>query len=139
MKIVCKALCAWLLTAIVAFAANTPAEEAYNRGYAAGKRGDYTEAINQFTQAIKLDPGYARAYTARGIAYTGLHDYSKAIPDYSQAIKFNPNDVDAYSFRAYAYVSQKDFKTATADARKACELGDCEALQSIRENGLLRD
>jgi tetratricopeptide (TPR) repeat protein len=61
------------------------------------KRGDnyleqekYTEAINDFTQAIQFNSNDANIYFGRGIAYFGKEQYSQAINDYKQALKLDP-------------------------------------------------
>ena len=43
------------------------------------KNEDYLEAINAFTQAIRLDSNYAIAYHNRGVSYHKLGNYQKAI------------------------------------------------------------
>jgi len=64
----------------------------YNdQGTANYGKGDYTKAITDFSQAIKLKPDYAVAYNNRGLVYYKKGEYKKAIADFSQAIKLNPN------------------------------------------------
>jgi regulator of sirC expression with transglutaminase-like and TPR domain len=43
------------------------------------------EAIQDYEQAIKLNPKHANAFHGRGIAYAGLKQFKKAIWDYDQA------------------------------------------------------
>ena len=52
----------------------------------------YTKAIQDFTQAIDLDPNNAKYYNTRGNAYYGLKQYTKAILNYAQAIDLDPNN-----------------------------------------------
>ncbi|MDR2152080.1 MAG: tetratricopeptide repeat protein [Helicobacteraceae bacterium] len=136
---VAKALIALCLTSAFAFGADNAAEEAFNRGLAAYNRGDLQEAVKQYTQAIKIDPKYADAYYNRGLAYANLGDTSKAIADWTQAIKIDPSFALAYNNRAAAFGVLGDLKNATKDARKACELGNCKALQVLAQEKLLRD
>jgi tetratricopeptide (TPR) repeat protein len=114
-----------------------------SRGLAYASLGDYGKAIADYSQAIKLNPNDEAAYFIRGSTYEFfLGDYSKAIADYSQAIKLSPNHaiaVIAYGFRGNAYENMGDLKSATKDARKACELGDCDLLQTMAKAGKLRD
>jgi hypothetical protein len=49
------------------------------RGYA-GKR-DYDRAIQDYDQAIRLDPNNAAAFSSRGNAYNHKHEYDRAIQD----------------------------------------------------------
>ncbi|MDR2152028.1 MAG: tetratricopeptide repeat protein, partial [Helicobacteraceae bacterium] len=112
------ALC---LAAAFAFGAKS-AKEAYDRGVAAQNRGDYQEAIKQYTEAIKADPKLAIAYAYRGMAYYNLGDYKQAITDCNQAIEIDPKLAMAYSVRSDAHLALGDDKNAEKDGRKACEL-----------------
>jgi tetratricopeptide (TPR) repeat protein len=69
-----------------------------------------------------------------GLAYYNLCDYSRAIADFTQAIKIDPNYGMAYNNRGLAYLDADDRENAAKDARKACELGDCNLLQSMDES-----
>jgi len=48
--------------------------------------GDCQGAIADFTDAIRLDPDFAPAYSNRGLAKSELGDNEGAITDYNQAI-----------------------------------------------------
>ena len=53
---------------------------AYNsRGYAYDDKGEYDRAIDDYDQAIKLDPKYAAAYRNRCATYNNKTDYDSAI------------------------------------------------------------
>ena len=41
----------------------------FSRGNAYTTKGDYDRAVQDYDQSIKLDPGYARAFNNRGVAY----------------------------------------------------------------------
>jgi len=58
-------------------------------GYASQLRWD--AAIDAYSRAISLEPGYARAYFNRGKAYAALKWYDQAIADYEQAIAIDPS------------------------------------------------
>jgi tetratricopeptide (TPR) repeat protein len=55
-------------------------------------KGDYDRAIADSTQALRLDPNFANAYSNRGNAYLRKRDYDRAIADYEAALRINPND-----------------------------------------------
>src|SRR5258706_12060369 len=61
-----------------------------NRGIASFRLGDNDGAIQDFDQAIKLDPKQAKAFNNRGNAYTVKGDYEKAFRDYGRAIELDP-------------------------------------------------
>jgi tetratricopeptide (TPR) repeat protein len=58
--------------------------------------GDYQRAIDDFNQAIQLDPLFANAYKDRGIAQLELGEYARAVEDFDQAVQINPQDAEAY-------------------------------------------
>ncbi|MFN9615001.1 MAG: tetratricopeptide repeat protein, partial [Dolichospermum sp.] len=70
-----------------------------NRGNVRYQLGDKQGAIDDYTQAIKINPNLAQAYYNRGIVRDDLGDKPGAIDDYNLAIKFNPNLAQAYNNR----------------------------------------
>jgi Flp pilus assembly protein TadD len=48
-----------------------------------------------YSEAIRLDPNKASAYTGQGIAYYGKEDYARARANWEKALQLNPNDADA--------------------------------------------
>ena len=48
-------------------------------------------AIEDYDQAIRLNPNFAEAFYNRGVAYDGKGQPDRAIEDYDQAIRLNPN------------------------------------------------
>ncbi len=82
-----------------------------------------TSAIAEYSKAIELDSQYARAYHARGVAYTWLGEYEKAIADYGKVIELDPQFTPlAYYERGHAYGNLGEHDKAVADYRKAIEL-----------------
>src|ERR1700687_2230729 len=66
-----------------------------NRGTAYLGKGDNDRAIEDYDQAIRLDPNYANAFNSRGVAYQNKGDNARAIQDYDQAIRLDPDDANA--------------------------------------------
>src|SRR5271157_2327893 len=62
-----------------------------NRGVEAFNKGNYTEAIADYNQSIKLDPSLAETFSNRGHAYSELGEMDNALADFNQSIKLNPN------------------------------------------------
>lgn len=60
-------------------------EEFYSWGIAQGQKGDPKGAIEYFNQALSINPKYAPAYIARGVAYYQVLDRAKAMQDAKQA------------------------------------------------------
>ena len=59
-----------------------------DRGSTLAAQGQADRAIQDFDEAIKLDPGSAAAYN-RGKIYQGKGDYDRAIQDFDRAIALN--------------------------------------------------
>ncbi len=62
----------------------------YNRGLAYIDLGEYRRAIEDYDEALRLDPGNASAYNNRGYAYRELGEYRRAIKDLDQALRLDP-------------------------------------------------
>ena len=59
--------------------------EVYSRGIAYLRKRDYDLAIQDFENALRLNPSLADAFTGRGLAYAdNKGDYDRAISDYDQ-------------------------------------------------------
>ena len=53
-----------------------------NRGVAYADKGEYDRAIQDYDEALRLDPSQAVAYNNRGNAYIDKGDFDRAIADY---------------------------------------------------------
>jgi tetratricopeptide (TPR) repeat protein len=94
----------------------------FDSGQLFRSQGDYVTAIEEYTQAIRLDPNYVAAYHGRGLAYRNKNDNDRAIADYTQAIRFDPNYAVAYTARGNAYSDKGDHDRAIADYTQAIRL-----------------
>ncbi len=86
------------------------------------QHGSYGEAIENFTEAIKLRNDFTWAYNHRCLAYLKVKDYQNAIADCNQALNFTPNNVEAYLNRGLAYYRQGNYQAAIADYNQAIAL-----------------
>lgn len=121
-----------LLGACVAVAqptqAQTTAADFINRGIERDQKGEYDRAIADFTQAIRLDPDNAVAYSNRGNVWNNEQEYDQAIVDCNKAIRLNPNYVLAYINRSCAWNGRNEYDRAIADCDQALKLDPNSAL-----------
>jgi tetratricopeptide (TPR) repeat protein len=75
----------------------------YNRGIAYRSKGNLDRAIDDFTQAIRLDSRESEFVNDRGAAYHAKGDIDRAIADYDKAIQLNPKAAEPYNNRGSAY------------------------------------
>ena len=100
-----------------------PSAVAYtNRGFAYASEHNYMHAIEDYNQAIDLNPAYAPIYNNRGNAYGALGDNASAIKDYDQAIAIDPRYAQAYGNRGISYKTLGDFDRAVEDFSQAIRL-----------------
>jgi tetratricopeptide (TPR) repeat protein len=97
------------------------AEAFGSRGLAYRLKGEYDRAIQDYSQAIKLDAKSADAYNNRGVAYDNKGDYDHAIQDYDQAIKLRPS-AEAHFNRGNAYLGKGQHDHAIDDYNQALKL-----------------
>ncbi|MBD2672705.1 tetratricopeptide repeat protein [Aphanizomenon flos-aquae FACHB-1416] len=91
----------------------------YNRGNVRYELGDKQGAIEDFNQAIKINPNLAQAYYNRGGVRKKLEDKQGAIEDYNQAIKINPNFTEVYNNRGVVRYDLGDKQGAIEDYNQA--------------------
>tara|TARA_B110000259_G_C13941066_1_gene372801 strand:- start:286 stop:1107 length:822 start_codon:yes stop_codon:yes gene_type:complete len=94
-----------------------------NRGTIKQIFSDFAGAVNDFNNAIELDPYDAELYYNRAYSKTDLFNYSEAIDDYSKAIEVNPNYTSAYANRSALKEALGDLSGACNDAKLAAKLG----------------
>ena len=103
--------------------ATTQARSLYNRALLRYYHlGEHEKGLADFTQAIKLDPGFAMAYRARGAVYREQERWEEAARDYSKAIELEPGNAGAYSGRGDVYTQLGKLEEALQDYNKAIEL-----------------
>ncbi|MBD2254776.1 tetratricopeptide repeat protein [Nostoc parmelioides] len=103
----------------------TTAEDFFNQGSFRSSIGDYTGAIEDFTQAIRLQSDYTDAYLFRSNVHLYLENYDQAVADSTEVIRLDSNNALAYNNRCYGLArGLGDYQKAISDCNKAIQLGD---------------
>jgi tetratricopeptide (TPR) repeat protein len=72
--------------------------------------------LQDYEQAIQLNPSNATAYNNRGIIYRIKGEYARAIADYDEAIWLKNSDYPAaYYNRALAYADKGEYELSLRD------------------------
>ena len=98
------------------------AQHSFYSGNDNAERADYQAAIEDFSQAIELNPSDPSAWRNRGNAKAKLSQHWNALQDYNKAIELNPNDPDTWSKRGNAKAKLSQHEEAIKDYNKAIEL-----------------
>jgi lipoprotein NlpI len=93
-----------------------------NRGNGHSAKGEFALAIQDFDQALKLNPNYALAFNNRGNAHSDRGEYDLAIPDYNESILLNPDNASALNNRANAYLRMGKYETSIPDFDQSLQL-----------------
>ena len=93
------------------------------RAYAHLKQGDVQKAIEDFNEAIRLNPQSAFLYSERAnFRKRNLGDKQGAIEDYNKAIRINPDNALFYMWRSQAHHDLGNEQKAVQDYNEAIRL-----------------
>jgi lipoprotein NlpI len=106
------------------------AQALYQRGAGHASKGEYTEAVRDFTQALKFAPNSTDALYNRGGAYTKLGRWDDALADFNALAEIVPNDPNTFYARAWVHAQRGNDKAAIADLDRVLAIApdDQEAL-----------
>ena len=100
-----------------------PPDVYYSQGMTYVYSGEMDKAIAEFSEAIRIHPGYLEAYYNRGYLYLYTEkNYDQAIADYNEAIRINPNFAAAYYDRGNLYMYTGDMNKAIAEFSEAIRI-----------------
>ncbi|KAL3867741.1 hypothetical protein ACJMK2_040599 [Sinanodonta woodiana] len=98
------------------------AEALKNKGNDFMKVEKFSDALESYTQALKLDNKNAVYYCNRAAAYSKLNNHQQAIEDCKKALSIDPQYSKAYGRMGIAYTAQDDHESAVECYQKALEL-----------------
>lgn len=106
------------------------AQALYQRGTGHAAKGEYTDAVRDFTQALKFAPSSTDALYNRGGAYSKLGRWDDALADFNALAKIVPNDPNTFYARAWVHAQRGNDKAAIADLDRVLAIApdDQEAL-----------
>ena len=93
----------------------------YFMGAALAANDRHFEALESFTDFIRLRPGFANAHLARGGVYSSIGQYERALADFNNAVDLSPGDARHFNSRGVAYYKLGNFRMAVLDFTRALE------------------
>ncbi len=97
------------------------------RGAALNRLGRFQEAIESYSQVLKLDPSHYSGLLNRGSTYLCIQEYDKALNDQNTVLRLYPEDVEARLDRVSVYIAKGDFNAALSDLLFAIDHGRKDA------------
>ena len=98
------------------------AQSAFREAMAFFNESEFQKAIDQYSEAIGLDPGNKYAFWNRGISYGRLGQYHKTLSDHTEALRLDPENEELYFLRGLDYQLLGQYSRAIDDYDEAIRL-----------------
>lgn len=95
-------------------------------------------AYKSAKQALRLDPKYAKAYTALGMIYTARKDWPDADAAYQEALKLDAKDSGTWFLLGRSYFFRNEFEKARDAYERSLRLNP-ESIRAYENLGLTLD
>ncbi|XP_048796302.1 sperm-associated antigen 1 isoform X2 [Lagopus muta] len=82
------------------------------------KKGKYDEAVNKYSECLKLNPKDCTIYTNRALCYLKLHKYEEAKQDCDHVLQIEDSNIKAFYRRALAYKGLQNYQASINDLKK---------------------
>jgi uncharacterized membrane protein YjgN (DUF898 family) len=99
----------------------------YDRAWLYGAHMELEKAVEEYTQAIRLNKKFADAYYNRGLIYSAKGRYKEGIRDFNAAIELGSMTADVYCNRGNGYFFLGKTKQALADFNRALKVSPSDA------------
>jgi len=106
------------------------------RGKAQAQRNEMKAAIQDFSEALKIDPRAADALYNRGAAYALIGQTNYALADFAHLLELVPNDSDTLFYRALIYVNQGKIEAALKDLSAVLGQRPDDGISRLQRAGL---
>lgn len=97
-------------------------EKAREEGNTCFKAGDFAGSVKHYTEAVKRNPGDAKAYTNRAAAYSKLLALPEALKDADAAVAADPSFIKAHIRKSVTLLTMKEYSKAMDAIRVAEEM-----------------
>jgi tetratricopeptide (TPR) repeat protein len=104
------------------FGPSASAAACLERARACRDRGEYDRAIEELTEAVRLDPAGTEAFQLRAQVHADREDYDRAIADFTEALQRDFHRALSTVSRVLACTTQKHFAQAIAGAGRSLRL-----------------
>ena len=91
------------------------ARDYYNRGVVRYRKGDFKRALEDFSQALELEPGDILSLNNRGSSFLAMGDLSSAREDYTRALEIEKGYMTAHFNRGIVYFYEGRYDLASSD------------------------
>jgi len=98
-----------------------------NRGNAYMDAGNLDRAVQDYNEAVRLDPSYVDAINNRGNAFNSKGEFDRAIADYNTVLSIRPLHAEAHYNRGNAYIYKGDYQQAIKDYTEAIRINPAYA------------
>jgi len=102
-------------------AAHLAAKEYLEQGIMLRSEKKLDRAVEAFTRAIEMAPGWDQPYVGRGAVYVKMKEYSKSENDLSHAGKLEPKNMLALSFHGMSLMQQGRQSDGMIEIKRAVE------------------
>ena len=116
------------------FTGNGLAAIYFNRGVTWYEMGNYDRAIQDYNEAIKLNPNFEQAFFNRGNAFDEHEQFDRAIQDYDRAIALKPDYAKAFNNRGISFTKKGQYDRAIQDYDQAIKL-EPEYAEALNNRG----